>query len=78
MATEDRLTDQYNAWIARHLSANQVKMMAVIYMKIEQSTLENITSEANGDQEDLIRKLFRKWRNMTNATVQVTPYLENV
>ena len=78
MATEDRLTDQYNAWIARHLSANQLKTMAVIYMKIEQSTLENITSEANGDQEDLIRQLFRIWRNMTNATVQVTPYLENV
>ena len=75
MATEKKLTDQHSAWIASDLSANQAKMMAVIYMKMSQSDLDNFTSVANGDQEEIIRLLFRKWRNITNATLQVTQHL---
>ena len=71
MATVERLTEQYSALISGHLFANQVKMMAVIYMNIQQSALENITTEANGNQEKIITELFRIWNYKTSATVQV-------
>ena len=76
MATErprgkEPLTDPLIASITRRIDINQVKMMAVVFMKISSQRVANITSEADEDSQKVARELFVYWRNRTQATVQV-------
>ena len=68
---KEKLTDQLFASKARNFDANQVKMLAVVFMEIQSSIVSNKTTDARGDSEKLARDLFRLWRNRTEATVQV-------
>ena len=65
------LNDGLIARIVRKMSSKDFKRVAVTGMKIEQTDLDNITTSANGDQQEVMRELLGTWRNKTGAKVQV-------
>ena len=68
---KELLTDQLFASTAKDFDANQVKMIAVVFMQIPSSSVANITSDARDNSEKVARDLFRTWRNRNEPTVQV-------
>ena len=72
MAVNEELKDGQIARIAGKISSKSLKMVAVTYrMGVEQTDLDNITTSALGDEQEVIRKLLGTWRNKTGSTVQV-------
>ena len=72
MAANEELKDRQIARIAAKISSKSLKMVAVTYrMGIEQTDLDNVTTSAFGDEQEVIREILGKWKNMTGATVQV-------
>ena len=69
------LTDRQIARIGGKISSKGLKMVAITYkMKIEQAQLDNITTSAFGNQDQVVRDILLHWRNSTGATVQVKDY----
>ena len=72
MAANKELKDVQIARIAAKISSKSLKMVAVTYrMGIEQSDLDNVTTSAFGNEQEVIREILGKWKNKTGATVQV-------
>ena len=71
MANEE-LRDGQISRIAPKISSKSLKIVVLNYkMGIEQTDLDNITTAADGNEQEVIRQLLIKWKNMTGATVQV-------
>ena len=73
MAANKELKDFQIARIGGRISSKGLKMVATTYrMKIEHAQLDNITTSAHGNEEQVVRDILQRWRNSTGATVQVT------
>ena len=68
---KDGITDQLIATSALYFDANQVKMVAVLFLGEPSTRVANMTDEARGDSQTVIRELLMSWRNKKSPTVQV-------